>query len=375
MSKKVILVLLICKIVFLFIVSYFTHLIIFYNPQFPNSDGLITLPIPRLLYAFAHFDGLHYTSIAQMGYETYEQAFFPLYPLLIRLVSYILPIHELISGIILSNLLFIIGMISLYLTVRKLYTESIALWTFIFLLVFPTSFFFNTLYTESLFLAISMTGVLFFINNKKLHGAFCFAASTLTRLVGIFNPILLFLKVKGVKRISKKEIILITTFSFLGLFAYMLYLYISTGDPLFFLTSQPKFGANRTTSFVILPQVIWRYIKIFLTLKFDRSYFIAIFEFLSFSFFALTISLFAYQGFIKRKFNDLVISFYSACHLLLPTLTGTLLSIPRFGLFCLASFLYIAQIKNMKVKLLIVFIFAIIQIIAFMYFVSGYFIS
>ena len=63
---------------------------------------------------WANFDGGHYISIAETGYHTYQQAFFPLYPLVISLLSKLTGYSFVNSGLIISHIAFFIGLIVFY---------------------------------------------------------------------------------------------------------------------------------------------------------------------------------------------------------------------------------------------------------------------
>ena len=106
-----------------------------------------------LLYSRANFDGNHYLTIARRGYGYAQQAFFPLYPNLIRYFSkYMLPVT---SGVAISIVSFFIAIIFLVKLVKLDDSDpNIAKWTIISLLTFPTSFFLGSVYTEGLFLML-----------------------------------------------------------------------------------------------------------------------------------------------------------------------------------------------------------------------------
>src|SRR3989338_5625766 len=152
----------------------------------------------------------------------------------------------------------------------------------------------------------------------------------------------------------------------LGLGLYCFYLWKTTGDPLFFLTSQPIFGANRSSHLILLPQVYWRYFKIFITAAHDSRYFVSLIEFLMFNFVftILFLDLFknlriknwklalsGVEGLKIRNYDLLGLNLFSLANLILPTLTGTLSSIPRYALFSLSFFIFFGQIKSSGIKI------------------------
>jgi len=67
--------------------------------------------LPRLISSLANFDGVYYIRIAIQGYSQYEQAFFPLYPMLIKILSPIFANNHLLAGLVISNVSFLLGLI------------------------------------------------------------------------------------------------------------------------------------------------------------------------------------------------------------------------------------------------------------------------
>jgi hypothetical protein len=429
-----ILILFVLRIIVYFFVSIVVPRFIPYLGFFPYRELLADFHLPQWLYSYANFDGIHYLLIAKNGYSQYEQAFFPLYPLLIHIVSFITR-NELISGLLISNISIFIGLFVFYkyllliqntkYQIRNTNTtldfmDFQTLWTLFFLLLFPTSFFFGAVYTEGLFFLLLISS-LYFLEKKnyKLAGSFA-VLSSLTRLIGVFLIIPFALKMYSELRKSKfpaspagrlnlKSLFLLLT-PLLGLLIYTLYLWRTTGDPLFFLNSQPAFGANRSSQIIFLPQVLYRYIKIFLTAGHDFRYFVAMFEFVVFCFVfgVLTYDLVSLlkewaakntflsrlTGATKNSKSDLRraeknvfersiyilskrlgLNLFSFANLLTPTLTGTLSSIPRYTLFSISFFIALASIKNTRLKIAIAFFFFIIHIITLGLFIQGYFIS
>jgi len=223
--------------------------------------------------------------------------------------------------------------------------------------------------------------------NYLFAGLFAFFSS-LTRLVGVFLiiPIIIQLYRSSKPRSTRKNLILFAPL--LGLGIYCFYLYKTTGDPLFFLTSQPIFGANRSSHLILLPQVYWRYFKIFITAAHDPRFYVSIVEFLIFNFvfIVLILDLLKNLGVVNLKFNKnfkfkisnfnlFGLNLFSLTNLVLPTLTGTFSSIPRYSLFSLSIFIYSAQIKNTLVRYSILLIFLLLHILLLGYFTQGYFIS
>lgn len=329
------------------------------NPQFLE-------PVP-----WANFDGGHYLSIAEGGYHIYQQAFFPFYPILIGFISMVTHISSVISALIISHIAFLIATVIFY---KLSVLEHIRrpLLPLIFLLVFPTSFFFVSIYSEGLFFALSM-GMIYALKKKKwLTAGFLGFLASATRLFGIFLlifPISEYLSVPKEKRshYSLLPIVLIP----LGLIFYMIYLRQSIGDPFAFFHLQPEFGAQRSGgSIILLPQVLWRYMKIFFTaFPMTIQYGVAAFEFTTFLF-GMFLLLVGWRQSIKKQYL-----IYSLFILIIPSLTGTLSSMPRYFLSAFPLFFILGNMHNRWVKIVISVIFVTGLAVCAGLFLSGYFIA
>ncbi len=362
--------------IFDFLIIFFSQRIIPYLGFFPYKDQLPGFNLPNWISALANFDGLHYISIARDGYAQYEQAFFPLYPLLIKFLTPLFFNNQLLTGLIISNVSFLLGLIIFYKYLNKGVINHTPTTIFL-LLAFPTSFFFGAVYTEGLFFLL-LISTLYFLKKERylLVAIFAFLAS-ITRLIGVFLiiPIVFHFFSKN-KRSNIYHLVSIIS-PFLGLAIYCFYLWKTTGDPFFFLTSQPIFGANRSSHLIFLLQVYWRYLKIFFTANWDFRYFVSILEFSFFSFVLIILILDLIKN-CKLKIKNwerIALNIFSFVNLILPTLTGTFSSIPRYVLFSLSFFIYLAQIKNVFIKYLVIGIFLIFHILLLGYFSQGYFIS
>lgn len=106
------------------------------------------------------WDSLSYQSLAQNGYQSagearFQLAFFPLFPWITRLFSYVFSDY-LVSAIIVSGLASIIAGLLLQRLSLLDAPPNVARRAVWFLFIFPTSYFLHISYTESLFLALVM---------------------------------------------------------------------------------------------------------------------------------------------------------------------------------------------------------------------------
>lgn len=322
----------------------------------------------------ANFDGVYYLSISQYGYKGLDQSFFPLFPILVHTVitaTHFSPISSAIIVVIVS--LFI----ALYTFCKLIKLDSINgnyIWALIFFLSFPTSFFFGMIYTESLFLCLTLLAFYFTRRKKYILASIFGMFASATRIVGIFLLPALMLEIyDSLKKKENKSIrsylpLLIIPF---GLLSYMGYLWHRYGDPLLFVHIQPAFGAGRSGgSVVLLPQVLYRYVKIMTTVSTSTlTFWISCLEFSMF-FIGLMLLYLAYKKGVRRSYV-----LFSILVFIFPTLSGTLSSLPRYMLCSFAIFIYLGTIKNKIIKISLIIICLILQYVLATLFLQGYFVS
>jgi hypothetical protein len=109
----------------------------------------------------ARWDAVWFLEIARSGYSEQNPnraAFFPLYPLLVHVGGWLG--SPLIAGMVISMACFVVALAALHrLTVIEIGPEA-ARWTVIALALFPGSLWFSAVYSESLFLMVSVGAVL-----------------------------------------------------------------------------------------------------------------------------------------------------------------------------------------------------------------------
>lgn len=293
-------------------------------------------------FSWANFDGEHYLSISIFGYKSLEQAFFPLYPGVISIISKpisldfpSLTINSIFVGLLISNLAFLISLILLYDLIRLDFSKKIAFWVIIALLIFPTSFYFASLYNESLFLLLSIS-TFYFVRKQKwwLAGILGMIASA-TRVFGILIFFALLIEAWQQKK-SIKEVIWICLIP-LGLLFYMYYQWIFFQDPFSFYNLQTIVGEQHQKNIILFPQIIFRYFKMLFTVNFHNPiYQTLILEFVT----GIMFLILPIYGYFKKIRLSYI--FYALVGFLLPTIQGSLSSSPRYILILFPSFLCLA---------------------------------
>lgn len=139
---------------------------------------------------WGRWDTRHYLSLASEGYTTIAEAqnllvFFPFYPLLICFITQVTTLDSFTSGLLISWTTFGLAGIFIYKMVRLDFDHQTAVRTLKYLAIFPVSFFFGMVYTESLFLLI-VAACFFALRKQSVWWAvlLLFLAS-LTRLQGV----------------------------------------------------------------------------------------------------------------------------------------------------------------------------------------------
>jgi hypothetical protein len=131
------------------------------------------------------WDAIHYLQIARFGYRfAGDTAFFPFYPMIVHAGAWLTG-SDVSSGILISVVSFAVALTLLYrLTELELGTQ--AAHASVLLLAFaPLSLFFSAVYSESLFLALSV-GALYAARRERFATACVLAALTaVTRVPGI----------------------------------------------------------------------------------------------------------------------------------------------------------------------------------------------
>jgi len=149
------------------------------DPITPGWHNLIT--------ALTRDDALWFLRIATSGYRVGDNsaAFFPLYPLAVRITSLVVGDRPLLASLLVSNGSFFLALLLLHdLTAREL-SERVARTTIVYLAVFPTSFFFLAPYSESTFLLLSVATFWFARRDRWALAALAGALAALTRSIGI----------------------------------------------------------------------------------------------------------------------------------------------------------------------------------------------
>ena len=143
---------------------------------------------------WSRWDSGWYLGIAKKGYSftpgrQSNTAFFPAYPMLMRVVHFFSRSNTdaswMICGIIVSNLALVAAMTYLALLHRLDSDEETASRSVLYYLVFPTTLFLSAVYTEALFLAATVAAFYHARRNQWVWAGVFAGVATLTRSPGV----------------------------------------------------------------------------------------------------------------------------------------------------------------------------------------------
>jgi Gpi18-like mannosyltransferase len=290
-----------------------------------------------LLAVWGRWDAEHYIGIATDGYSGTEPAFFPLYPLLIRLVGAATGNH-LIAGLLISNAASFLSLLYLYKLVEHQFNRQVAHRAIFYVSIFPTAIFFSAVYTESLFLFLTVASFYYIRERHWLTAGILGFFAALTRVEGVLLVVPFLIEWVIALSEARSEwwkwpldtivkplagLIAIP----LGLGTYMAYLWVLRGDPLYFSHVQAHWGRHLAPPWVSIE-------RSFQLIFGHQPPAVVANQLLEVTFTVLMI------GVLILGFRRLRVSYiaYMALSILVPLSTSSLLSMPRFALVLFPMF-------------------------------------
>ncbi len=357
-----------------------------------------------LVDSFIKWDAEWYVTIATYGYNPdvemypHNQAFFPLYPTLMRAFSYFLGTVP-FSGIAISNLSLLAAIYFLYKIAKLEFNEDVAKRSVLYFLIFPTAFFLSSIYSEGLFLALAISAFYFARKGRyDLAGALGFFAA-LTRPVGVFLVFPLAVSaILNKRKVNLSEIAPLFIIP-LGLLLYALFLWHQTGDMMAFLNAQENWerSINIPFAFAMLCFSAIPFLKenqkavnagyallsIFLLFILLTTLSINPYDFMGngnhvpqvLVDFAFCIFAFAvlYPGISRLPVS---LSVYSFIVLLVPLATQSLMSFPRFALSAFPIFIVLGILgKDKRVHYALSAIFLALMAVLFAMYANWYWVA
>ncbi|MEZ4596987.1 MAG: mannosyltransferase family protein [Chloroflexota bacterium] len=308
-----------------------------YVPSYWLIKGL-----DRAFDAFSRWDAWHYSRIAVSGYppdDPSRAAFFPLFPVLMRALGELAGRTDRVgmfaAGVVVANLCLLPATMALIALVRLDLDEDDARRAAWYLLAFPTSLFLSAGYSESLFLLLTIGSLLACRRGGWLTAGVLGGLAALSRPVGIVMVVPLGVEALLEWRADRHRPWRSMWRPFVGaalpglfLLGWMAFLGSQLGDPLAFLHAQD--GWHRELG----PP--WDAVVNFLDGKMS----------LATGFHSLTDLAFTIVGVVGvvlawRWLRPSYAAYFTAM-LLVPLMTGSLVSMPRFVLVMFPVYLVLA---------------------------------
>ena len=210
--------------------------------HWPISGG------PSFESRLATWDAPHYLYLAGQGYveDSPSNAFYPLFPALIQVVSLFFDGNLIVSGLVVSNFCSLLALRLFYKELVVRFDDSLAQITIICILTYPCSVFFSLIYSEALFFLVLMLIIRSLrTKNFTLLITGCFLAP-LARPVAIFC--IPALAAATAREKSWRRCILALAAMIAGFGVYLMVLWHGTGNPFAgfdaqqYYPTQPKLG-------------------------------------------------------------------------------------------------------------------------------------
>ena len=354
------------------------------NPSYARylSQGYFLSP-NFLIDVWSRWDAEWYLSIVQNGYTAgsgqsggfNNMAFFPLYPLLVKAVTWFVPANPqstsilLGAGILLSTLFFLASLYLLDRMVVEIFQdEKLAQRTLVLLIAFPAGFIFSAFYTESLFFFLTLAVFYTGLRKRWIWGGLLAGLATLTRPQGILILIPLawmYLEDRSWKIRAVRADFLAFLIAPLSLLGHFYYLYSLTGDPLAFFNAEAAWGRMGDNALGDLFQQlssVYRY-----QFRIDFGFFLV--------FLAAGVYLLVTRR-AEIRFPSRAFAIYALVMLVFPVATGSWVSLSRFMMVLFPIFVFLAWLaRKREIYLLILVISIALQVMYFIGWTSYYFIT
>lgn len=286
-----------------------------------------------LLAVWGRWDAVHYLDIATNGYHGTDMAFFPLLPLLIGMLGRALGNH-LVAGLVISNVALFFALLFLYKLVEREFDRAVARRAIFYISIFPTAIFFSAVYTESLFLMLTVASF-YYMRERRwwLAGAIGLLAS-LTRVEGVLLAVPFAIEWWSAYRenaaAGAKNLVPILLIP-LGLVLFMAYLWVLNGDPLYFTHVQSHWNRQLAAPWTSIANSFHKIATAYGPQTVAQ-------QILELTFTALMIGVLV-AGWRKLKASYIA---YMGLSILMPLCTSSLMSMPRFALVLFPMFAILA---------------------------------
>lgn len=357
----------IVKITLLLVIFIAAKLLHFWYDMYSHDFSYLPVVSWTPWLNFATWDARHYSYLVDNGYSSglASDAFYPLYPFGVWLVKLIVQ-NTVLAGYIVSTFCSITMLYFLYHFVSKLYDEKVAFYSGMFLLAFPTSFFFSIMYSESSFLMVALGFFYFWQKDRYWLAALMAFLLPMARPLGILlivpilvQPLWQRWKGKSIFRGNWSTTTLFVAACFLGFGTYLFSMYYFTGSLWAGFDAQRSFLAGFSLSNMLHP-VDWLMrnfidntwvLHDYLHSSIDRIIFAGV-----------LIALIALY-----KYEDITLWFYTAAMAIVPAFSGSFMSYSRYVLVLFPICILVARTLKGKTVYLLLPLFMLQVLFLIMY--------
>ncbi len=225
----------------------------------------------------AAWDGQWYLHIAEQGYRNFptaeiqakSYAFFPMYPLLIRIVSFFTLGNTILAALLIAFGSSFVYVIILYKLIMLEYAERIAKYAVLYFLITPSAIFFTAAYAEALFFMLVLAAWYCARTGRWRAGALFAYCAALTRPQGAFLVLPLAIEYA----LNARKSIYSLLGAPLGLLTYYTFLYFETGNFFTHTIINQKFWGRTGSDFFEIASIVIDRVSNFASLPFNSFHY------------------------------------------------------------------------------------------------------
>src|SRR5438067_3255297 len=192
--------------------------------------------------ALTGWDSVFYIRISHVGYRPGKlEAFFPLYPLGIRVARDVLSVGDAVAALLVANLAVLAALVGLYVLARDRLSEAHARRSVLYLVLSPYAFALAMAYSEGPFLAFTVWMFVLSDRDRDLWAAPLAVAAGLTRVTGLALVAPLVLRAWRRRTLSAWLLAAAPLAAFAAQAAWLQH---AVGDPLGMVHVQGKWGGH-----------------------------------------------------------------------------------------------------------------------------------
>jgi hypothetical protein len=334
--------------------------------------------LPAVFRAFNTWDTQHYLLLAKSGYgvNPMSNAFFPLYPFLIRVFTPFFAGHALLAALFVSNVASLFVPVFMYRLCRLFFDGAASFRATLLLLAFPTAFYLTVAYTEALYLALTLAAFYYLFSGEMRKAAVvCFflplaRAQALLFVIPIGVMFLLEARARTgdlrerVMAPARKYVVPLAA-TMLGMVAYLGFCRWQLGGFMSGLDAQRLYVAHNSLGNLLSP-VAWYRRNFTIPLQLhgytnswlDRG--------------AFLLAVPVLVGVFRREHKALFA--YAAVTMLIPAFAGTFMSYTRMLLPVFPLFIYLG-VRFRNSPFILAPMFLALQVLLFVLHTSGYWVA